>query len=222
MPKYIASETPLVAANARLRKKRIGSIGAGARSSQTTKAATRAAPPVSAPRTVALVQPSALARTRPYTTPNRPAPASASPGGRADGGAGDSFSRRAASGTSTSPIGTLSQKIQCQEMPSTTAPPITGPRATPSPLMPDQAPIARPRFSLGNASLSSVSVSGVTIAAPAPWKARAPTSVAVLGATAAAADASVKSARPAMNIRRRPKRSPSAAPVRSSTAKVSV
>jgi len=40
--------------------------------------------------------------------------------------------------------------------------------------------------------------------------------------SAAAADAPVKSSIPRTNIRRRPKRSPSAAPVRSRTAKVSV
>ena len=39
--------------------------------------------------------------------------------------------------------------------------------------MPDQRPIARPRVPAGNAVESSVSVSGVTIAPPAPWRARA-------------------------------------------------
>ena len=88
--------------------------------------------------------------------------------------------------------------------------------------MPDQAPIARPRFSGGNAVESSVSVSGVTIAAPAPCSARAAISAPVVGASAAAADAKVKMPRPMTNMRRRPKRSPSAAPVSSRTAKVSV
>ena len=87
------------------------------------------------------------------------------------------------------PIGTLSQKIQCHEMPSTTAPPTSGPSATPRPEMPDQAPIARPRFSGGNAVESSVSVSGVTIAAPAPCSARAAISAPVVGASAAPAEA---------------------------------
>ena len=88
--------------------------------------------------------------------------------------------------------------------------------------MPDQAPIASPRFSAGNAVESSVSVSGVTIAAPAPWSARAAISAPVVGASAASAEATVKMPRPITNIRRRPKRSPSAAPVSSSTANVSV
>ena len=114
------------------------------------------------------------------------------------------------------------QKIQCQEMPSTTAPPTTGPSATPRPEIPDQAPSARPRFSTGTAALSSVSVSGRTIAAPRPWAARAATSASVDGASAAAALDSVNSPMPMPNMRRRPKRSPSAAPVSSRTANAKV
>jgi hypothetical protein len=67
-----------------------------------------------------------------------------------------SFSRARLSGISASPIGTLSQKIQCQLMPSTTAPPTTGPAATARPAMPPQSPIAAPRFSAGKAALISV------------------------------------------------------------------
>ena len=51
--------------------------------------------------------------------------------------------------------------------------------------MPDQMPSARPRFSAGNASESSVSVSGATIAPPRPWIARAAISASVEGASAA-------------------------------------
>jgi hypothetical protein len=116
----------------------------------------------------------------------------------------------------------LIQKIHDQEKPSTTAPPTTGPSATPRPLMPDQAPIARPRRPTGSASASSVRLSGATTAAPAPWTARAAMSAAVLGATAASAEATVKSPRPATNTRRRPKRSPSAAAGSSRTANDSV
>ena len=88
--------------------------------------------------------------------------------------------------------------------------------------MPDHRPSTSPRRPAGNASDSSVSVSGSTAAAPAPWTARAAISAAVVGARAAAAEASVKMPRPMPNMRRRPKRSPSAAPVRSSTANDSV
>jgi hypothetical protein len=112
----------------------------------------------------------------------------------------------------------LIQKIQCHEAASMTAPPTSGPRATAIPLIPDQTPSAIPRRSGGNASASRVSVSGVTIAPPIPWIARAETSRPVLGASAAAPEATVKSVIPPMNVRLRPILSPSAAPVRSSTA----
>ena len=88
--------------------------------------------------------------------------------------------------------------------------------------MPDQAPSATPRRSAGKAAESSVSVSGVTMAPPMPCTARAAINASIEGASAAAADAAVKSARPKMNMRRLPNRSPSAAPVRRKTANVSV
>jgi hypothetical protein len=103
-------------------------------------------------------------------------------------------------------------------MPPTTAPPMTGPMATPRPAMPPHSPIAAPRLSTENASLISVRVSGITIAAPAPCTARAATSIPAFGDSAAAADAPVKSSSPIVYMRRRPKRSPSAAPVRSKHA----
>ena len=119
-------------------------------------------------------------------------------------------------------MGTLSQKIHCQERPSTTAPPTTGPRATARPLTPPQMPSARPRRAGDTAPDRIVSVSGVTIAPPTPCRARAAISQPMLGASAAAAEPSVKTARPTRNMRLRPNRSPSAAPVSSKTAKVSV
>jgi hypothetical protein len=67
-----------------------------------------------------------------------------------------------------------------------------------------------------------VSVSGVNSAPPAPCTARAATSAPIVGASAAAAEPAVKTATPIVNIRRRPNRSPSAPPVSSSTAKLSV
>jgi hypothetical protein len=93
----------------------------------------------------------------------------------------------------TAPIGTLIQKIQCQEAIWMTAPPTSGPSATAMPLIPDQTPSATPRRSGGKASASRVSVSGVTIAAPMPCDARAAISRPMLGASAAAAEETVKS-----------------------------
>ena len=119
-------------------------------------------------------------------------------------------------------MGTLIQKIHCHDRPSITAPPTSGPRATARPPMPPQAPSARPRRSAGTAALRIVSVSGATIAPPRPCSARAATSASIDGARAASADAAVKIPRPITNMRRRPKRSPSAAPVSRKTANVSV
>ena len=60
------------------------------------------------------------------------------------------------------------------------------------------------------------------MAPPAPWTARAMTNTVMLGAKAATAEATVNTAMPSTKMRRRPKRSPSAAADNSSTAKVRV
>ena len=65
--------------NVRLEKKRIGSIGSRARSSQRTKAATSSSPITREATISGLVQPWPLPRTRPQTTPSRPALTNARP-----------------------------------------------------------------------------------------------------------------------------------------------
>jgi hypothetical protein len=114
----------------------------------------------------------------------------------------------------------LSQKIHSQSTPCATAPPITGPPTTASPVMPWRIPSAEPRRSGGKAALTSASASVITSAPPTPWTARAAISEPASGASAQAAEAETNSARPAVNMRRRPKRSPSAAAGKSSTARV--
>ena len=158
----------------------------------------------------------------PYTSPNRPVVASPTPIGSSRPAPPRLSRSSSVSGISSTPIGTLIQKIHCHELHSTTAPPITGPSATPRPAIAPHTPNATPRLAAGMTSASTVSVSGMTIAPPTPCSAREATSVPMSGARAAAADASVKIARPIASSRRRPKRSPSAAPVSSSTAKVRV
>jgi hypothetical protein len=117
-------------------------------------------------------------------------------------------------------MGTLSQKIHCQASPWATAPPTTGPAMRASPLILPKMPSALPRCAGGNAALTNVSASGKIRAAPAPWTARAAISQPMVGARAQAADATTNSTRPPTNRRRRPKRSPSAVPVISKTAKL--
>jgi hypothetical protein len=103
-----------------------------------------------------------------------------------------------------------------------TAPPMTGPSAAPRPAVAPQMPSAMPRRWGGVTLAMSVTVSGIVIAAPAPWTARAAISTPMLGASAEAALARVNTVMPMIISRRRPNRSPSAAPVSRSTAKVSV
>ena len=116
-----------------------------------------------------VVQPSACPRTRPKTSAKRPTEARPKPGrSSVRDGPWLSLQHARGDGSRARPMGTLIQKIQCQEMPSTTAPPTIGPSATPVPLMPDQMPSAAPRRSAGKASASRVRVSGATIAPPTP------------------------------------------------------
>ena len=134
----------------------------------------------------------------------------------------DSESFQRASGTRITPIGTFNQKMYCHDHPVVTAPPTNGPMATARPPMAPQAPSAAARRSGRTAWLNRVSERGMIMAPPAPCTARAATSTPMLGASAATADAAVNSAMPATKIRRRPRRSPSAAALSSSTAKVNV
>jgi hypothetical protein len=195
----------LPAEKARERKRPIGSIGSRARSSHATNAARRTTPAASAATTSKLSQPAALPRTSPHTIPKAAPVTSARPRmSRAVSLPKLSFIRASASGAATSPMGTLTQKIHSQAMPSTIAPPTSGPLATAIPVIALKIPIAAPRFSGGNAALRSASASVVTSAAPNPCTARAPISQPAVGASAQAADATAKSTRPTANRRRRP------------------
>ena len=186
IPKNMKSDAVFARLKVRLRKKRIGSIGCSARSSHATNATSSSAPTTNAATISRLPQPWPLPRTSAQTIPSKPVLTSPTPGrsSRVEGPCVSS-SWRSASGISTSPIGTFSQKIHCQEMPSTTAPPTSGPSATASPPMPPQAPSARPRRSGRTAApRRMVSVSGITIAPPSPCTARATLRTSTLGASA--------------------------------------
>ena len=197
MPKNMKSDATFASVNVRERKSRRRSIGELVRSSQATKAAISSAPIASEPRISGLVHPWLFPRMTAQTIAKRPVLTSASPGrSRRPAGPCDSSSRLSASGISASPIGTLSQNTHCHEIPSTTAPPTTGPNAIASPPTPPQIPSASPRRFAGTAALNSVSVSGVTIAPPMPWIARARFSASIEGASAANAEPRVKIDKP--------------------------
>ena len=105
---------------------------------------------------------------------------------------------------STTASGRLSQKIHGQEMPSTTAPPNVGPKATAVPAAAAKMPSARGRSRGANAPVNSASASGMTNAAPAPCAARAAIKTPALGASAQPTDATPNTATPNENIRLRP------------------
>ena len=134
----------------------------------------------------------------------------------------DSVTATSISGIATTATGTLIQEIACQLMPWTAAPPTTGLRAIPSPEMPPQLPMAAERIRGGTAEASRVSDNGMIAAAPSPWTARATMSAADVVQSAAAIEAIVKRATPAIIIRRRPRRSPSVAAGSMKVAKTSV
>ena len=98
-------------------------------------------------------------------------------------------------------------------------PPTTGPTAAVMPLNADHVPMAWPRSDAGNVALISDRLPGTSKAAPTPCRARAAMSGSALADAAQPIEARVNSAVPAMKIRRRPKRSPSAPPTSSSEAR---
>ncbi len=83
-------------------------------------------------------------------------------------------------------------------------------------------PIAIGRIATGTAAASSVSESGMTAAAPRPWKARAAMSAPGVVLSAEAIEATVNSASPPSMTRRRPQRSPSVAAGSMNVANASV
>ncbi len=106
------------------------------------------------------------------------------------------------------PIGTLTKKIACQPNPSVSSPPISGPIATAPPTVAPQIPIALARSRPSNSwAINARAVANIA-AAPAPSNPLAMLSTVGSPANPHAIDAIVKSAKPKLNTRRRPIRSP--------------
>ena len=108
--------------------------------------------------------------------------------------------------TVTTPTGMLIQKTQRHDS-STRNPPMTGPSAAPSAPIADHVPMACARAGPGTAASNSDSDAGTIMPAPIAWMRRAAMRSATFGATAESIEPSVKTTRPATNIRRRPMRS---------------
>ena len=121
----------LPAEKARERKSRMGSIGSRARSSRAMNPPTVTRPAARAPTTSRLSQPAAFPRTSAQTIAKAAALISVRPArSRVVSPPKLSSIRLSTNGIAVRPIGTLSQKIQVQSMPSAIAPPTSGPAAT--------------------------------------------------------------------------------------------
>ena len=113
------------------------------------------------------------------------------------------------------------KKIQPQLIFSVRIPPTSGPIASAIAETPAQIPIAIPRWRAGNVAVMIESVAGFIIAAPTACTVRAAISTVAVPASPQTSDAAVKTMRPAMKIRRRPRRSASFPPLRRRTPNVS-
>ena len=158
----------------RLAKSRNGSIGCAALASQLMKATSSSPPPERVAMTSVLLHPTVPPRTTPQTIPTTAKVISTVPGtssGRRVPRLSATFS--AVSAITTSPMGTLIQKIPRQATPWVTAPPTIGPASTPKPVIPAKIPVAQPRRSGGKPATSSPIAIGMMNAAPAPCTVRA-------------------------------------------------
>ena len=99
---------------------------------------------------------------------------------------------------------------------------MNGPAAPAMPPSPDHAPMARARSSGRNELCRIARLPGVSSAPPMPCKARAATSVSMLGAIPHSSDATANQVTPMTKTRRRPNRSPRDPPSRINEASVSV
>jgi hypothetical protein len=118
-----------------------------------------------------------------------------------------------ASATVSTANGKLRKKIQRHDTHWTSAPPAGGPAMVATLVNAVQSPIARPACSAYTPRMSASEF--VVRNAPAtPCNVRATMRSSPFGAAPARADATAKPAAPAMNVQRRPQRSPTAPPAK--------
>jgi hypothetical protein len=156
------------------------------------------------------------AATTPSITPaSRTLPRTSS---RATAGAGRAVRDSATAAPSAS--GTFSQNRLGHGATTSSAPPTTGPTATPSATTPVQPATARDR-SCGTAATTAARVAGMTSAAARPVRTRAATSTPADGAIAATTDPAANPSRPARIVTPGPIRSAIAPPSKSGAANAS-
>jgi hypothetical protein len=121
------------------------------------------------------------------------------------------------------PTGTLTKKIQGHEKYWVSTPPRMRPTAEPPIAIAAQTASARAR-SLPSSNVVEMidSAAGEISAAPRPWSAREPTSIASVDASPLSKEAPVKTRRPSRKSRLRPRRSPARPPRSRKPPKTSV
>ena len=121
----------------------------------------------------------------------------------------------------TTPMGTFTMKIQRQPMPLVINPPARGPTATAPPTVAPHAAIALPRAGPWKSCAIRARPVANIAAPPTPWRARDQMSIVIDWAIPQNSDDAVKTKRPAMKTRLRPKRSEIEPQVRISAARLS-
>jgi hypothetical protein len=124
--------------------------------------------------------------------------------------------------TANAASGALRRKSHRHDSAVATKPATSGPTAEPIAPVALQMPIAVPRRSGGNASLTIDSEVAVTNAAPSPCTARAAINTPVPGARPAISEPTANTAAPMVITRRRPNRSPSRPAATSGAASASM
>ncbi len=159
---------------------------------------------------IGLPQPSALPRIRPKIRAKRPSEKVIRPGTSIGCGsvALTLTSLVSVMKIAAIPIGTLTKKIHSQPRPSVRMPPISGPIATAPPTVAPQIPIALARSRPSNSWAISASEVANIAAAPVPCRPRPRFSSVGSPARPQRNDANVNRAKPIVNTRRRPRRSP--------------
>ena len=109
----------------------------------------------------------------------------------------------------TIPIGMFTRNIQCHDAASSTNPPMIGPAMMPIEAMAPLMPSALPRSEGGNASVVMAKPRAKIMAAPTPWKMRAPMRKPIVGEKAANSEPRVNTANPVVKIGFFPIMSPS-------------
>ena len=209
----IAAAARFAPASPSARSSAAGSSGSAARASMRMKSARRATPATVPPAASGDPAPSICARVSPSTSSARPPVSVAAPAVsrlRPRAPSRVSGTTSGARANAATAIGTFTRNTHGHPACSVMTPPSSQPEAPPPAAAAVHTPSAcRRRWPSGTTAVIVASAAGATAAAPSPWTARAATSTPALRLSPHARDAPAKSARPAMNTVRRPRRSAS-------------